>query len=321
MRTVTPDESHTADDAGTAGTAPHRRRRRALWIALAANAVFMVAEVAGGLAFDSLALLADAAHMLSDVAALGVALVAQQLATRPASVRHSFGLRRAEVLGAQLNAVLLLVAAGWILIEAADRVGSPRSVEGTGMLVVATLGLAVNLGSAWVIHQSAGRDLNMRGAFLHMVVDAAGSVGAVAAGVAVVGWGADVIDPIVSIAIAALVVWAALHLLLEAAHVVLEGTPRHLDPEAIERAIADSPGVEAVHHLHVWNIASDFPALSAHMVMEDDMTLHEAQERAVAVKADLAKRFGIAHATLEVECHECPTPDTGHDLPSASARE
>lgn len=287
-------------------------QKRALWIALAANAGFLVAEVVGGLAFHSLALLADAAHMVSDVAGLGIALIAQQLLERPATAKHSYGLQRAEVLGAQANGLTLLAVAGWIIFEAVRRIGEPADVVGGGLLVVATLGLAVNLGSAVMLARAQGGSLNMRGAFVHMVVDAAGSVAAIAAGIAVLGWDANWADPLMSILIALLVLWSAWGLLRDTAQVLLEGTPRGMDAIAVEAALAHDDEVETVHHLHLWNLASDVPALSAHVVLRGEPDLHDAQTSGERLKTMLGERFGIAHATLELECHPCePTDD--HD--------
>ena len=290
--------------------------RRALWIALVANAGFMVVEVAGGFAFSSLALLADALHMGSDVAGLAVALVAQSLMTRPASARHTFGLQRAEVLGAQTNGLILLATSGWIFYEAFQRIGTPEAVNGVGVIVVATIGLGVNLGSAVLLGRAQGRSLNMRGAFLHMAVDAAGSVGAIFAGVAVVIAGADWVDPLMSILIGLLVLWSAWSLLRDTTQVLLEGAPRDVDVERVEAALAAVPDVEAVHHLHVWDIASTTPALSAHVLFRDEPTLHDAQERGGRMKVMLAEKFGIGHATLELECHECVGPDHQHGISS-----
>ncbi|HZQ27726.1 MAG TPA: cation diffusion facilitator family transporter [Acidimicrobiales bacterium] len=280
-------------------------QRRALWLALAANGGFLVVEAAGGVAFHSLALLADAAHMLTDVAGLVVALVAQRLVDRPATSRHTFGLQRAEVLGAQANGLALIAAAGLIIFEAARRVGSPGHVNGGGLLLVAAAGLVVNVASAAVLARAAGRSLNMRGAFLHMALDAAGSVGAMAAGVAVVGWNAAWFDPAVSVLIGLLVVWSAWGLLRDTAHVLLEGTPKGIRPEQVEASLAADPAVEAVHHLHMWNLASDVPALSAHVILNGERTLHDAQATGERLKATLAESFGITHATLELECHPC----------------
>lgn len=292
-----------------AGPAAGSRRRRALLISLAVNAAFMLAEVAGGLIFGSLALLADAAHMLSDVVGLGIALIAQRLLELPASARHTYGLLRAEALGAQANAVLLLGTAGWIFLEAVRRLREPTEVAGTGLLVVAALGLAVNVASAVLIARTAGRSLNMRGAYVHMLADAAGSVGAIAAGVAVVVFDAVWFDPVASVLIGALVVWSAWHLLRDTTHVLLEGTPRHLDAEEVEHSLQQLPEVASVHHLHLWNLSSETPALSAHVVLDGQLTLHQAQMRRDALKQELNERWGIAHATLELECHDCePEP-------------
>ncbi len=290
----------------------HANRRQALLISLVANAAFLGVEVAGGIIFNSLALLADAAHMVTDVAALAVALLAQQLVTRPATARHSYGLQRAEVLGAQVNGLVLVVASGWIVYEAAQRLADPPTVEGGGLLVVALAGLAVNLASLVLIARSQGDSLNMRGASTHMAADAAGSVGAALAGVAVLVWGAAWVDPAVSFLIAGLVLWSAWVLLRDATNVLLEGTPRGTDPRAVEAALAGEAGVEGVHHLHVWNLASEVPSLSAHVVLAGAPNLHDAQGRVAELKAMLEDRFGIAHATLELECHGCePPPDGG----------
>jgi cobalt-zinc-cadmium efflux system protein len=314
------DHSHTS---GADGHDHHRAvsrmtQRRALWISLVANAGFMVAEVAGGLAFHSLALLADAAHMLSDVAGLAIALVAHRLVDRRATARHSYGLQRAEVLGALVNGLTLLAVAAWIIVEALRRIGEPADVVGRGLLVVATLGLAVNLGSAVLLARAQGHSLNMRGAFVHMAVDAAGSVAAIAAGVAVIGWQANWVDPLASILIALLVVWSAWGLLRDTVQVLLEGTPRGMDPGTVEDALAADDAVEAVHHLHLWNLASDTPALSAHVVLRGEVTLHDAQVNGDRLKTLLDERFGIAHATLELECHPCdPAPDEHNRIADA----
>jgi cobalt-zinc-cadmium efflux system protein len=289
-------------------------RRRALWLTLAANAALLVAEVAGGVAFHSLALLADAAHLLTDVAALGIAVLAERLVGRPATTRHSFGFQRAEVLGAQANAVVLLAAAGWIGYEAVRRIGSPGDVRGGGLLAVAAAGLVVNVASAALLARSSGGSLNMRAAYTHMAADAAGSVGAMLAGAAILLWRATWTDPAVSIAVGGLVVWAAWRLLRDATHVLLEGTPKGISADAVVAALAADPAVESVHHLHLWNLASEVPALSAHVILHGERTLHEAQATADRLKAALIDRFAIEHSTLELECHACDGPEPAHDL-------
>jgi cobalt-zinc-cadmium efflux system protein len=295
----------TADPQKTA-------QRRALWIALLANGVYLVVEVVGGFAFSSLALLADATHMTTDVAALGIALGAQSLASRPASGRRTYGWGRAEILAAQANGVLLVAAAVWIGVEAVHRLDSPEAVGGVGVIVVATAGLAVNVGSAVLLGRVRGGNLNLRGAFLHMALDAVGSVAAIVAGIAVVAFDADRVDPAVSIVVAALVLWSAWGLLRDSTNILLEGVPAGLHADRVEAALAAAPGVDAVHHLHLWELGSEVPALSAHVVLGGPLTLHDAQLRVDDLKAMLSERFGIDHATLEMECHDCVDDEPGH---------
>jgi cobalt-zinc-cadmium efflux system protein len=283
---------------------PRSRRRGALWLAMAANAALMAAEIAGGFLFQSLALFSDAVHLLTDVSGLGIALLAIHLQARPTTERHTFGLQRAEVLAAQANAFVLVGVTIWISIEAAQRLVSPADVSGAGMAAIAALGLVVNVSCARLLHRVAGKSLNMRGAFLHVSLDAAGSVAALLAGLAIALWDVPRADPIASLAIGCLVMWAAWALLRDTTHVLLEGTPEGLDPRAVEGAIAGHEGVDSVHHLHLWSLASDVPALSAHVVLVGQVSLHEAQVRGDGVKAMLAEQFGIDHATLELECHQ-----------------
>jgi cobalt-zinc-cadmium efflux system protein len=274
-------------------TADHdlsRRRDRALWIALVLNGGFMVAE-------------------LVDVAGLAIALIAQRLINRPASVRHTYGMQRAEVLGAQANGVLLLATAGWILFEGARRIGDPPDVAGTGVLVVAVLGLAVNVGSAVMLARASGRSLNMRGAYAHMLADAAGSVGVIVAAIAVIAFGANWVDPAASIIIGLLVVRTSWGLLRDTTHVLLEGAPDSIDAAEVEQWLTTAPGVTSVHHIHLWHLTSETTALSAHVVLEGHPSLHQAQARGDDLKEQLAEHFAIGHTTLELECHQCePEP-------------
>jgi cobalt-zinc-cadmium efflux system protein len=274
-------------------------------VALVANTVFLVAEIAGGIAFHSLALMADAAHMFTDVAALTVALIALALTTRPSTPRHTFGLERAEVLGALVNGVALLVASVWIIFEALRRMGTPPDVEGGGVLVIAAVGIVINLASATVLRRAKGRSLNMRGAVMHMVTDAIGLAGTVGAALAIILWDATWADPAVSLAIAALVLYSGFRLLADTVHVLLEGTPEGMDRAQVEFTLLGAAGVDDVHHLHLWSLASDVPALSAHVVLAGEVSLHEAQQRGEELKRLLAVEHGIVHATLELECHAC----------------
>ena len=284
------------------------RGRQGLRISLLLNAGFLGAEVVGGLAFGSLALLADAAHMGSDVVGLVVALVAERLARRPATTRHSYGWRRAEVLGALANAVTLLVVVGWIVYEAVRRLPNPQPVEGGPVLVIATLGLAVNAGSAVVLARVAGRNLNMRGAFLHMTADAAGSVGVIAAAIIVIATGAEWVDPAVSLLLAGLILWSTWKLLRSVVLVLLEATPADVDPEAVTQTLVADEAVVGVHHLHLWSVSSDETALSAHLVLADAPSLHQAQAAGDRLKHLLEAEYRITHATFELECHPCPDP-------------
>jgi cobalt-zinc-cadmium efflux system protein len=310
VRVAHDHHAHTAPSAaGTTET--HRARVRALQIALVANAAFFGVQLVAGIAFGSLALIADSAHMASDVVALALALLAQALITRPASTRNTYGMQRAEVLAAQANAAALLLVSGWVVYEAVQRFSHPEPVDGLGVVIVGLLGLAVNAGSAWIIARSSGDSLNLRGAFLHLASDAAGSVGVVVAGVVVIATGAEWVDPLVSILISILVLVAAWQLLRDATRVLLEGAPKGLDVAAVEQALTTADGVQAVHHLHVWSIGSETPALSAHVVLAGELTLHQAQARGDRLKAELVERFGIEHSTLELECHACDDDD--HD--------
>lgn len=286
--------------------APNRiRQRRALWIALVANGSFLIVEVIGGVVFDSIALLADAAHMLSDVVALAIALVAHALVTRQSSSRHTYGYQRAEVLAAQINGLILLGVSAWIAAEAVGRFNSPRAVSGAGLIAVATAGLAVNIFSAIVVARARGSSVNMKGAFVHLAADSASSAVAVLAGIAIALSGQTWFDPAASLVITAAVIWASVVLLREVSGILLEAAPRGMSVETVAAAISSEDGVESIHHLHLWNLASDVPALSVHVVIDGDPSLHEAQVKGNELRRMLAERFGIAHATLELECHEC----------------
>ena len=280
-------------------------QRGALVVALAVNALFFLAEIVGGLAFHSLALMADAAHMFTDVVALAVALLAIGLTRRPSTERHTFGLERAEVLGALVNGLALLAAGVWIIVEGIRRIGSPTDVSGGGVLVVASIGIVVNVASAIVLGRSQGRSLNMRGAVMHMVTDAIGLAGTCVAAIAVLVADATWADPTVSLGIAALVLYAGGRLLADTVHVLLEGTPFGMTRAEVEATLLSAPGVEAVHHLHLWSLASDVPALSAHVVVEGEVSLHDAQQIGDDLKERLVQQHGIVHATLELECHAC----------------
>lgn len=250
--------------------------------------------------------------MVADVVALVLAYAAVSIALRPPTDRHTYGFGRAEVLAAQANSALMLVGAVFIVVEAVQRLGRPEPFATTGVLVVGVLGLAVNGGSAVVLARVEGSNLNVRAALWHLGSDAAGSVAVIVAALGAAWFGAERLDPIASLLIAALVLVGAAGLLRASTSILLEAVPPGIDPGAVRAALAAGAGVEAVHHLHVWTTGSEGSALSAHVVVGETVSLHEAQEVTGALRAMLADRFGIAHATLEVECHACADDDVGH---------
>ncbi|MDQ3065686.1 MAG: cation diffusion facilitator family transporter [Actinomycetota bacterium] len=275
----------------------HGGDRRALGIALALVGGFAIVEAAAGVAAGSLALLADAAHMLSDSLALGLALFAAWLAQRPATPDRSFGWRRGEVLAALANAVVLVVLGGWIVWEAAGRLSDPPDVTGGFVLAAGAVGLVVNLAAARVLH-GAGSGLNVRAAMLHVLADLASSVGVVAAGLVVLATGWEYADPLAGLLIGVLVIFSTFAVLRETVGVLLEGAPAGMDAREVGSAIAAVPGVVGVHDLHLWTITSGFPALSAHVLVAAGGDCHGVRRELEAVLRD---RFELTHTTLQVE--------------------
>jgi cobalt-zinc-cadmium efflux system protein len=264
---------------------------------------FMVVEAGVGFFTQSLALLADAGHMLADAGALGIALIAQRVAERPRTERSTFGYRRAEVLAAFVNGMLLAGIAVLILKEAGDRYFDPVPIRGNAMLGTAIGGLAVNLVAAFILMRSQAYSLNVRAAFAHVLSDALGSVAAIVAGVAVVFWNATRVDPIVSAVIALLVAWSGFRVLRETAGILLEAAPPHLDVAAVERTIRESPGVADVHDLHVWRISERFDTLTAHVVL---LRGEHGTEVCRRVAERLESEHGLDHVTIQPEA---PPPD------------
>lgn len=273
---------------------------RTLTAALVMNAGYTALQVVVGVLAGSVALLADAGHNLSDVLALGVALGAVWFARRPATPRRSFGYRRAEILAALVNALSIVAVSGIILYEAIRRLTDPPDVPGGWLMAVAAGGIAVNALSAWIIHR-AGRgrdDLNLRASFLHLAGDALASLGVLIAGALVLAFGWRIADPVIAIAIAGLIAASAWGVLRESVLVLLEAAPRGTDPEAVGAALAAAGGVVEVHDLHIWSVSSDFPAISAHVVVTHDSDCHRVRRE---LEELLAHRFGIAHSTLQME--------------------
>lgn len=257
----------------------------------------MVAEAVGGWLTGSLALLADAAHMLSDCAALGLSLFAVRIAQRPADARRTYGYYRTEVLAALVNGATLGAISIFIFLEALERFSSPVAVDGAPMLGIATGGLVVNVAGLVILHRGRSESLNLRGAWLHVLTDALGSVQAIAAGALIWAFGWNWVEPLASVAIGLLVIYSSWSLLRDTVAVLMEGAPAHIDVDEVREAVLALPGVRDVHDLHVWTITSGMDSLSAHVVVEGTPE-HEALS---VIRATLAERFGIQHQTIQVE--------------------
>lgn len=260
--------------------------------------LYMFAEFFGGLWTGSLALLADSGHMLADVAALLLALMALWFGARPATSQKTFGYYRLEILAALINGVGLTLISFFIFYEAYLRLSAPPAIRSVPMTIVAAGGLLINLVCAGLLHHDRQDDLNMRGAWLHIVGDALGSLGAIIAGGLIAVWGWNAADPIISILIALLIVWSSWHLMREATNVLLEGTPAHINLAAVEDAILETEGVSNVHDLHVWTITSGREALSAHVIHAYSISQPTLLKE---LRTKLHDRFGVDHLTIQME--------------------
>lgn len=309
----------TSSSAGHSHIHDHSRRgtpRKRLTLALLLSATYLIAEVVGGYLTGSLALLADAGHMLADVSALGLALFASWVAEKPAGPRWTYGRRRAEVLAALVQGVALLVAAVLIVSEAFERLGrsDPTPIAGAGVLLIAAGGLLINLLALAILRTDRRENLNVRGAWLHVMSDALGSVGAMLAGAAILWLDWLWADAVASILISILILFSAWHLLRDVVDVLMEAAPRHLDVAEIGRALGDVEGVSAVHDLHVWTVGSQQVALSCHLVVPEDGGCTPLLSRVYAL---LGRDFGISHATVQVEpedfAHESPESYCSHE--------
>ncbi len=279
-------------------SAVRAQNRRTLGLVLALTAAITVVELFGGILTGSLALLADAVHMLSDNVAIALALAAVWLAGRPSTPQRSFGYHRAETLAALANGVLLVVLATWIFIEAYGRFDDPPEVLGGWMLLVGAIGLAGNLAAASILARTAHSSLNMRAALRHVVADTLGSTGVVVAALVVLGTGWRYADPVAGVLIAVLVLASSWSVLRESVHILLEGTPEGIDARELAARLTGVPGVVEVHDLHVWTITSGFPALAAHVLVEPGDDCHARRRE---LERLLAGEYGIEHTTLQVD--------------------
>src|SRR3954470_8581089 len=290
-------QAHQSHEHHHHAVAPEADRKR-LGAALALIVAFMVAEIVAGLLADSLALLSDAAHMLTDAASLALALLAAGLAARPPTGRFTFGLGRAEILSAQVNGAALLVLAGVIAVAAIQRLFSPPDVHGGFVLAVGLAGAVVNVAAAWALGRAERRSLNVEGARQHVLTDLYASLAAAAAGAIVLVAGYDRADGIAALFVSALMLRSGWGLLRESGRVLLEAAPRGMDPQAIGAAMAREPGVVEVHDLHIWEVTSGFPALAAHVIVRPGDDCHAMRRR---LQRMLEERFAIGHVTLQVD--------------------
>ncbi|HTE55810.1 MAG TPA: cation diffusion facilitator family transporter [Kofleriaceae bacterium] len=283
---------------------------RRLTITLGLVVVYMLAEVVGGLASNSLALLADAGHMLSDAGALALSLLAMRIARRPPSTTHTFGYQRAEILAAMVNGAMLFAISAYVFYAAYRRIGDPAVVEGGLMMAVAVGGLAINLAGLWILRGGRGASLNMHGAWLHVLSDALGSIGAIIAAFCVQQFGWNWADPAASVVIGVLVVYSAWSLVRSTARVLMQAVPAHIDIAAVHDALISIGGVREIHDLHVWSVTSGRDVVSAHVTTDDavdrDAVMAEVQRR-------LRDRFDLRHSTIQLDvdsalCDPCPPP-------------
>jgi cobalt-zinc-cadmium efflux system protein len=272
--------------------------RRRMWVALAINLAILAVEVVGGILTDSLAVLADAGHMLSDAGSIGLALFAAGLASRPPVARRTFGYQRSEVLAALANGLLLVAVAIGVAIAAVGRLGDPPEIAGGGVLALGLAGLAGNLAAAAVLAGGRREDLNLEGVLRHSVADALGSLGVVVAGAVVLAGGSPVVDPIVGLLIAALILASSWRLIKEPVEVLMEAAPEGLDVDAMGAAICAEEGVRSVHDLHVWTVTPGFGALAAHVVVASGTDRDLARRR---LEVLLHERFELDHTTLQME--------------------
>ncbi|WP_422342926.1 cation diffusion facilitator family transporter [Parasphingorhabdus sp.] len=274
---------------------------RAFAFGITLNIIYIIVEVTFGLLSGSMALLADAGHNLSDVLGLAVAWAGAELSKRPPSKQFTYGLGGSSILAALLNGLFLLVACGAIAWEAIERFSAPSEVASTTIIIVASVGIVINFGTAMLFLRGQKEDINIRGAFLHMMADAAVSAGVVLGGILIFYTGKNWIDPLISLFIVALIFWSTWGLLTEAIRMSLAGVPRNIDVEEVFEALSGLPGVETVHDLHVWPMSTSETAMTAHLVIPGG---HPGKGFLADVQADMKKRFSIHHITIQIELED-----------------
>lgn len=273
-----------------------------LWCAFGLSAVFMTVEWIGGWLTGSMALLSDAGHMLTDTGAIGLALFASRLTLKPKNAQRTYGYLRAEIIGAMINGIFLILLCGYILLEAWHRIGNPRPISGGPVLAIASVGLLVNLASAWIVRHGRDANLNMEGAFLHMMADALGSIGAMAAGIVILLTGWTPADTLASVLIAGLILWGSWRLLMKSIDILMEGTPAEINYREVEKALRSMEHIADLHDLHIWTISSGVLALSAHIQLKEDCINEGHWPTCLkATQNFLRQNWGIEHTTIQTE--------------------
>jgi cobalt-zinc-cadmium efflux system protein len=268
--------------------------------------IIMVAEILGGVFSNSLALLSDAGHMLTDALALGLSLLAMHLARRPATATKTFGYLRAEIMAALANGVVLILISVVIFYEAYQRFQATATVKGPLMLIVAGIGLVANIIGLYLLWHGSRKSINVRAAFWHIIGDTMSSVGVIAAGIIIQLTGWTLADPILAIVIGVVILWGAVRIVKEALDILLESVPPHVEMKKVTAAIKRVSGVEDIHEIHIWTITSGVYALSAHLKITDRM-VSQSSDITILVNKILASEFNITHTTLQLECENCPT--------------
>lgn len=289
---------HHHDHQHDLKSAPYSR----LWWAFAINLIFLIVEFIGGILTNSLALLADAGHMLTDVGALALAIFVAHMARKPATPDRTYGLLRAEVLGAFINGATLVIIVGFILWEAWERLGIDQTIDGPAMIIIALFGLLANVASAFILARGREENVNLKGAFLHMIADALGSVGAVIAGLVIWTTGWTPIDTIASVVIGILILWSTFGFLKQTVNILLEATPDDIDYLEVKNSLEEMEHIDTVHDLHIWTITSGVPVLSAHIKLSTCCADTDHWQDCLDNAQKLLKgKFGIEHTTLQVE--------------------
>ncbi|MEN2667350.1 cation diffusion facilitator family transporter [Listeria aquatica] len=292
-------QHHSHDHHGHGHHHTHSANKKALFISFILIAGFMVAEVIGGILTNSLALLSDAGHMLSDAVALGLSLLAFKFGEKAASDSKTYGYRRFEILAAFFNGLTLIIISLFIFYEAYHRFFEPKQVIGSGMMTISVLGLLVNILVAYILAKGdTSGNLNMRSAFLHVLSDLLGSVGAIAAALLIIFFGWDIADPVASVLVSIFVLISGIRVFRESIQILMEGKPANVEIEEIRNYLLEQPEIESVHDLHVWSISSDFPSLTVHLQVAEDVDRDVLLER---IRSNIENQFHVSHITIQME--------------------